>query len=39
MINVERPAGDELRAVTVFAAMVGSFGDLTAQLLGNVSHD
>ena len=39
MIDVERTAGDELRAVTVFTAMVGSFGDLTAQLLENVSHD
>ena len=38
MFDVEWPASNEFGAVTVFAAMVGPLGDLTAHLLGGVGH-
>lgn len=38
MIDVEWSTGDELLAVTILAVMIGSCGDLTAQLPGNVGH-
>ena len=38
VLNVERPASDQLIAVTIFTAIVGALCDLPAQLLRDVRH-